>query len=132
MKQITVIARNRPGLMADVSGALAAAGINIENADAEAVRDSAVIVLTVDRYDDALRALQALPEITAMSEDAILVQLRNEPGALARVSRRFKDADINIRSIRFLQRDGEHALVAISTERRAEALDLVRDVLVGG
>jgi hypothetical protein len=132
MKQITVIARNRAGLMADVTGALAAAGINIENADAQSFRDAAVMILTVDRYDEALRALQTLPDITAVSEDAILVRLRNEPGALARVSSRFREAGINIRSIRFVQRDDDHALVAISTERRAEALELVRDVLVGG
>ena len=132
MKQITVVARNRAGLMADVSGALAAAGINIENADAQSFTDSAVIILTVDRYDDALRALRAVPEITAMSEDAFLVRLHNEPGALAQLSRRFADAGINIRSIRFLPRDAEHALVAISAERPAVAAGLVRDLLVQG
>ncbi len=132
MKQITVVARNRAGLMADVSGALAAAGINIENADAQSFTDSAVIILTVDRYDDALRALRAVPEITAMSEDAFLVRLHNEPGALAQLSRRFADAGINIRSIRFLHRDAEHALVAISAERPAVAAGLVRDLLVQG
>ncbi|MCC7256832.1 MAG: ACT domain-containing protein [Gammaproteobacteria bacterium] len=131
MKQITVVARNRPGLLADVTGTLAAAGIDIENADAQAFADSAVILLTVDRYDDALRALRSVPEINAVSEDAILVRLQNEPGALARLSRRFKDAGIDLRSIRFLQRDDDFALVAISTGRNAEALDLVKDLLVG-
>lgn len=131
MKQITVVARNRPGLLADVTGTLAAAGIDIENADAQAFADSAVILLTVDRYDDALRALRSVPEINAVSEDAILVRLQNEPGALARLSRRFKDAGIDLRSIRFLQRDDDLALVAISTGRNAEALDLVKDLLVG-
>lgn len=132
MKQITVVAHNRAGLLADVTGALAAAGINIENADAQALGDSAVIILTVDRYDEALRALRAVPEITAMSEDAFLVRLHNEPGALAQLSRRFADAGVDIRSIRFLHRDAGHALVAISAERAEVAADLVRDLLVRG
>jgi len=131
MRQITVLAPNRSGIMADVSGQLAGAKINIESIDAHTFGDSAVIVLSVDRYDDALRTLQGVPEIKAMSEDAILVRLRNEPGALAQISKRFKDANINIRSIRFLERDEDFGLVAISTERTPEALELVRELVVG-
>lgn len=130
MKQITVITPNRPGLMADISGALASAGINIENLDAETFADRAVIILSVDRYDAAMQLLQTMPEVKAVSEDAILLRLRNMPGALAQISKRFKDANINIRSMRFIEKNDEFALVAISADRTQEALRLVKDVLV--
>jgi len=131
MRQITIVSPNTPGVMADITGVLADAGINIESVDAHTFNESAVIILTVDRYDEALRTLSSLPAIKAMTEDAILVRLKNRPGALAQISRRFKDANINIRSIRFLERDDEYGLVAISTERTREAVELVSDLLVG-
>jgi hypothetical protein len=65
-----------------------------------------------------------------ITEDAILVKLINEPGALAKIARRFTDAGIGLRSIRFMERNNEYGLVAISTDRTDSALALVEDVLV--
>ena len=130
MKQITIVADNHPGVMADVTETLANAGININHVDAETFNDSAVIILSVDRYDQALKELRNLPDLKAISEDAIMIRISNQPGALAQISRRFKEASINIRSIRFIERDENFGLVAISTERTDDAIELVRDVLV--
>jgi hypothetical protein len=129
MKQITIIAEDQPGLAADISEVLAAANVNIDSFTAEAVAGHMVAIVTVDKYDEALRALAAR-KFQAFSEDAIIVQLDDKPGELARITRRFKDANINIRSIRFVRRSGEKALVAIAAERTAEAMTLVKDVLV--
>jgi hypothetical protein len=65
-----------------------------------------------------------------VTEDAILVRLKNQPGALAHIARRFTDAGIGLRSVRFIQRDDDFALVAISTDRTEAALALVADVLL--
>jgi len=129
VKQISIVTAERPGLVADITAALAAAGVNIDTIDAESVAGSAVVILTVDRYDEALRAL-AQAGFPAVSEDAILVRLEDRPGALAEVTRRFKDANINIRSVRFIRRSGGHGIVAIATERSERALALVKDVLI--
>lgn len=129
MKQITIVTPDRPGLVADISEALAAAGVNIDSVVAEQVGVMAAIILTVDQYDAALRALARIP-LAAVTEDAILVNIDDRPGALAAIARRFKDAGINLRSIRIISRDSGRAVVAVSTERTAEALELVRDVLI--
>lgn len=128
MKQIHMVSANRTGLIADVTEALARAEINIESVDAEQVGDNAVIVLNVDQYDRALQCLRGFQDIQIVTEDAILVKLKNQPGALAQITRRFTDADINVRSVRFIQRDDDFALVAISTDRTDAALALVADV----
>lgn len=130
MKQITIVSNNRPGLAAEITEALATHNINIENIDAETAGDTAVAILTVDRYDDALNVLNTIPNIRAVSEDAILIRLADKPGALAEIARRFKDANINLRSLRFIHKDSGHGIVAICTERSEEALELVRDVLI--
>ncbi len=129
MKQITVVAERDPGLLAQVSEILAARGINIETLDAETVQDYGVVILTVDRYDEALAALRDAG-LQAVSEDAIIIRIEDEPGALARISRRFHDAEIRLRSVRIIRRNEGYGLVALSTERTEEALDLVRDVLI--
>lgn len=130
MKQITIIADDRPGVMAQVSEALASAGINIDSFDAETIENSAIMILTVDQYDHALKILQRIPNIKAITEDAILIRLKDEPGALAQISRRFSDAGISLRSVRIVQRDRDFSIVAISTARTEDAMELVSDVLV--
>jgi hypothetical protein len=129
MKQITIVTRDRPGLIADVTDALQAAGVNIESIAAEQVGESAAIVMTVDRYDAALKALANTP-FKAVSEQAILVKVEDRPGGLARIAHRFKEAGINLRSIQTVSRSGGMSIVAISTERTAEAMALVKDVLI--
>lgn len=130
MKQITIVSNNQPGMAAVIMDALAEQGINIESLDAETFGDTAVAILTVDRYDEALNILNDIPNIRAVSEDAILIRLANKPGALAEIARRFKEKNINLRSMRFIHQDDEQGIVAISTERSEEALALVKDVLI--
>ena len=129
MKQITVVGESDPGLLARVSEILAARGINIETLDAETVQDHGVVILTVDRYDEALAALRDAG-VPAVSEDAIVIRIANEPGALAKISRRFHDAEIRLRSVRIIRRSSGSGLVALSTERTERALELVKDVLI--
>jgi hypothetical protein len=129
MKQIIIISEDRPGVVAEVSEAMAAAGVNIETIDAETVAGSGVTIMTVDKYDEALRALAQTP-FHAISEDAVVVQLEDHPGELARVTRRLKEAEINLRSIRIIRREGGKSIVAIGTERTQQTMDLLKDVLV--
>jgi hypothetical protein len=129
MKEIVVVTQNRAGLLADISEILAAHGINIETIDADEIQDTAVIELTVDRYDEALQSLRDAG-FHAVTEDALLVRLKDEPGALAKIARRFKDANIDLRSVRFIRRQEDYAFVALATDRTDEARALVKEYLV--
>jgi hypothetical protein len=130
MKQLSIISENRIGVVTEITEALAAADVNIESIDAETIGEHVVVVLNVNKYDAALQAVHQLKNMRIITEDAILVKLNDEPGALARIARRFTDAGIELRSIRFMERNSEYSLVAISTDRTANALALVADVLV--
>lgn len=130
MKQLSVITENRLGVVTKISEALAIENINIESLDAQLAGDHVVVVLNVDQYDKALQVIHQLNNMRIVTEDAILVKLINEPGALAKIARRFTNAGIGLRSIRFIQRDKRFGLVAICTDRTEEALELVADVLV--
>jgi len=129
MKEIVIVAHNRAGLVADICEVLAARRINIETLDAEEVTDLAVVQLTVDRFDEALQALRDAG-FDAISEDALVIRIPDEPGALAKVAKRFKDADIDLRSIRIIRRQNGVATVALATSRSQQVIDLVSDCLV--
>ncbi len=131
MRSIAVVTANRAGLLADISAVLAARGINIETIDAEEVQDTAIVELTVDRYNDALESLRDAG-FQAITEDALLVRLKDEPGALAKVAMRLKEANIDLRSVRFIRREHDFAFVAIGTDQIAEAKALIDEYLVNG
>jgi|DewCreStandDraft_5_1066085.scaffolds.fasta_scaffold07330_3 hypothetical protein len=131
MKEIVIVTQNRAGLLADIAEILARKNINIETLDAEEVHDTAVIELTVNRYDEALQSLRDAG-FDAVTEDAFLIRLKDEPGALARVAKRFKDANIDLRSVRIVRRLKDSAIVAVATARTEEAKALVREYLVVG
>lgn len=131
MKEIVIVTQNRAGLVADISEVLGARNINIESFDAEEIQEMAVVELTVDRYDEALEALRDAG-FDAVTEDAVVIRLPDEPGALGRVARRFKEADIDLRSVRIIRRQQGWAMVALATERTDRVMELVKDYLVRG
>lgn len=130
MKQLSIITENRLGVVTSITEALAAEQVNIESLTASLAGDKVIVVLNVDQYDEALQVIHNLDNMRIVTEDAILVKLKNEPGALAKIARRFTDAGIGLRSISFIHRNQNFGLVAISADRTEEALQLVADVLV--
>ncbi len=129
MKQIVIVSEDRSAVVAEIAEALGAAGVNIEFLDAELVGSSKVVVLTVDKYDTALKAL-AQTSLQAISEDALVIRLEDKPGELARVTERLRDAQIDVRSIRIIRREAGTGIVAVATNRNDEARKVLADILV--
>jgi histidine decarboxylase len=129
LQQISVVSEARPNVIAELIEALAASEINIETLDSQTFGGTVVAILTVDCYDDALRAL-AVAGFPAVGEDALLVRVDDRPGALATLARRFHQANIPLHSVRIVRRAEGWGVVALSTPRTEEALALVRDELI--
>ena len=131
MQQITILAEQEMGLVADITEALEKENINIQemHADAYDYNGTAVIIINVRDYDLTLKILWDLG-LQAFSEDVILLMLEDKPGSLGEIARRFADANIGIRSIRSVSRTDEKVFVAVSVERTEEALSLISDVFV--
>lgn len=129
MKQITVLVRNEIGVAAAITAALAEHGVNIESIDVEGVEDRGIVVLCVDQYDEALRALRD-GGFKAIAQDTLLVRLEDRPGALATVAARLKDAKLDLRSMHIVRRDGGITLASLVTSDHARAAEVLRDVIV--
>ena len=127
--RIIVMAKNEVGVIADISKALADEGINIETISAEGLCEKGVITLTTDAYDDALRVLTHAGFKT-VSDESLVIRLPDEPGALAKIAERFKNAGVNIQSLHIIDRRNGHALVALSADDRAKAETIVDSAIV--
>jgi hypothetical protein len=130
MKQITIITpADRPGTVADIAERLGARGVNIVEMNATDDHVHGVIFLEAEPYDEALRVL-ADAGYHAISEELIAIHIKDEPGALAKVSARFREPQINIHSMRFARRDGGWATVILTTSDNQRARTLLSDCLV--
>lgn len=130
MKQITILSQEKTDLIAKITQLLAEREINLESVTGRNFGRNSVVTLTVHDYEKTLNALQEYEHFQVICEDAIIVKITDEVGALAKLTRRFSDTGVQINSIRFIERHEGCALVAISTERTDKTLNLVKDILV--
>ena len=129
MKQLTVLVPNKPGQFAAIAGALARSGVNIESFDVQSHDDDGLIVLMVDKYDEALRALRDAG-YKAVTQDTLLIRLDDKPGALAMVAVRLKDAGLDLRSLHIVRRAGDFTIASLVASDNASAAAILRDVLI--
>ena len=124
MPRIIVMAKNEVGVIADISRVLADNEINIETISAEALDDKGTITLTADDHDGALRALTEAGFKT-VTDDSLLVSLKDEPGALAKMAEKLKQGGVNIQSLHIVDRRGDYTTVAILPDDREKAESLL-------
>ena len=128
MKILHVLAPNRPGVLARIAEALAAADVNIEDFDVESHNAEGIISLSVDKYDEALHVLRDLG-YRAVTQDTLLIRLEDKPGALAKIAVRMKDAGLDLRSMHIVRRVGEHTIASLVASDNVRAAAILRDVL---
>ncbi len=119
-ERIVIMVNNEVGVLAGITGALAEVGINVESINTQSAGDRGAVVLTANDTDHALAVLNQAG-YKAVSDDAVVVRLRDEPGALSGVADRLKQAGVNIQNLHILARHDGHALIALTTNDRAAA-----------
>ena len=130
MNRIIIMANNEVGVITDISRVMADNDINIETMTAQGPGENGVVTLTTDDNDAALRALTDAG-FKAVTDDALILKLPDEPGALAKVAQRFKDTGVNIQSLHILARHHGYTTVALSADDRTRAETLIdRDSIV--
>ncbi|MHB0959736.1 MAG: ACT domain-containing protein [Pirellulaceae bacterium] len=94
-KQLSLFLVNKPGVLADVCQTLGEHEINIRGISVSDTVDHAVVRLVVD---DPTKAIHILGEhgVLVVETDVLALQVANEPGALAKVARKFARGKINI------------------------------------
>ena len=120
MQHITVVVHNRPGLLAEITELLASKGLSITSISADSLGSQGVLHVGLEQVDEALAVL-ASAGYNAVSEDVLLARIEDRPGALAQLSRRLMEADLDIRGLNMVQRNDGWAVVAVATNDNARA-----------
>lgn len=94
-KQISIFLENKPGTLADVTESLQEESINILAMTVSDTIDHAVVRMMVDKPGEAIHRLEE-QNLLVVENDVIVVDLENEPGALANMADRLADHGINI------------------------------------
>lgn len=128
MTELLVHVENRPGRLATITELLGNAGVNIEALAAYGHDGDGVLRLIVD---DAAAARRVLHDagLRVEERDVLTAQIPHQPGALAAVTRRLADSDVNIDALYVLATSADGIEVAIAVEG---AVSAVRGLQVNG
>ena len=129
MKVLTIIQEDHPGLLAEVTALLGEEGIGVQDFTGTSLGDTAVITLTVKPYKLAFQLLSNAGYRVIASEH-LLVRLERHPGALAQLSRRLADADVDVRGMHIVNKDEQAGIVALETVDHEKAREILKDMLV--
>jgi hypothetical protein len=94
-KQISVWLENKPGRLATVCTALYKDRINIAAVTVAESKDRSVLRMVTDNLAETRKILKAL-NFPYEENDVVIVELRNQPGALAQVCEQLAKEHINI------------------------------------
>ena len=129
MKTLNIIQEDHPGLLAEVTTLLDKEGIAVHDFAGLSVGNTAVISLTIERDKDAFRLLSDAGYRVIASEH-LLVRLEKHPGALAELSRRLAEENVNVRGMHIVNKDENAGIVALETMDHEKAREVLKDILV--
>lgn len=117
MKELTVIAKDRIGLLADVSEALGKNGINIEAISVETGERTAVVRIVTKKPVEAKKTLTEAG-FKVLDTNVLVVRMPNKPGQLAKVTRVLAEKGINLQRVYLIGREGTYTLVGMETNTK--------------
>jgi len=125
--QLVISGQSKPGVMAQVASVLGEAGVNIKAFSAPEVTGTGKLRLLVADLDGARAALKAA-KIKFKEETALILSLKNQPGALMDVADLLTQNRINIKcGYCTPSREGKRAIVVLTVSNTNKALALLQD-----
>jgi hypothetical protein len=125
MRLFTVRLKNEPGTLARVAEAIAARGVDIRGIGGGGIGDAGVATLVTDD-DAATQAALAEANCEFSSSEAVLADMEDRPGSLARAARAMADAGVNLTGVLILQSMGDQARLAFGVDDPTKARDALR------
>lgn len=128
--QLAVFIENKPGTLAAVCDTLAKAGINIYGLATSDTTDHNVVRLVVS---DPERALDLFEErgTLVVESDVLMVENRNQPGALSKIAKALSKKKINIDYAYLASHPGDvRGLLILRVDNTKSALAILKSLKV--
>lgn len=125
-KQVSIFLENKKGRLAEVTGVLAAEGVNIRALSLAETADFGVLRLIVDDPERCLRVLKA-HDLAAQQTDMLAVEIDDEPGSLHRVVEAVGREGVSIEYMyAFFRKKGDNVIVVFRSDDAAQAAEALR------
>ena len=128
MKQLTIVADDKVGLLADVSYLLGRARITIESISAVVSGGKAFFSIGV-RDDTRVSQVLKANGYNVIAFDMLVVKLEDKPGELARVSKMLSDAGISIENVAILSKGEGMVFDCLQVDKTEKARKLLGTLL---
>jgi len=124
-QQISIFLENKAGRLAEVTGILAGAGVNIRALALADTSDFGVLRLIVDDNQKAENALKQ-GGFTVSKTDVVAVEVDDRPGGLHHILDLLQNAGINVEYMyAFVRHSGTNAVMIFRFDRPDEALKVL-------
>ena len=126
-EQISVFLENKAGRLAEVTGILSEANVNIRALALADTSDFGVLRLIVD---DNIKAVEALKNrgFTVGRTDVVAVEVEDRPGGLHRLLDMLQKDGINVEYMyAFVQHSGENAVMIFRFDNIDEAIKVLKE-----
>ena len=128
MKELTIVAKNEVGALAQIAEALGGVGVNIEAISAHEVNRQAVLRIITNDVLTAKKTLARIPDLRVNESDVIILKMQNRPGELGKITRKLANRNVNMESVYIVTRAQDFTEVALkpaSTEDFAKAREVL-------
>lgn len=128
VEQISIFLENKSGRLAEVTGVLSEAGINIRALSLADTADFGILRLIVN---DTEKARQVLRDngFTVEKTRVVAIEVPDKPGGLAKILDTIKDEGINVEYMyAFVQKSGQNAIVIFRFDDLEKAIAILQKV----
>lgn len=123
--QISIFLENRAGRLAEVTKALANAGINIRALSLADTSDFGILRLIVNETEKAFKILKD-NGFTVGKTEVIAVEVPDKPGGLAKIMQILARENINVEYMyAFVQQSGENAVILFRINELDRAIEVL-------
>lgn len=120
MNIFTVKLKNEPGTLAKVAEAIAGRGVDITAVGGGGIGDTGVATFATDN-DAATREALRASNCDFSEAEAIVADVEDKPGTLAKYSRALADAGVNVQGLLVVQWMGDRARLAFAVDDAMKA-----------
>jgi len=121
LKQISVVLKNVPGQLADLSVLLGKEGVNIRAISVADTSEVSTVRIVVDEPSKALNILNG-HKFQVYENEVLAVETPDHPGGLTAVVKPLKEAKINVHYLYpFLGRASDQAIVILGVDKIKDA-----------
>ena len=123
IREIVATTPNKVGMLADITNAIADAGVNVIAISAHAMGDKAKFMIVTEDNQKALKALKD-KNLSALESDAVSVSLSNKVGAARELANKLAKDGIDLNYCYGSTGNGSEAIMVFSTKDIKRAIEI--------